>query len=218
MGEYASYRGQSVKIGTCEDMYYLRYDQRYHVQHKSGNVDPVHDAGDLRFRFPWPDEDHLTPGSNTFHDNGYHRGVSIDGFGAIEGLEHSRIQFRHDAGYLTCLPCPEDPAHYTTDSRMVSQLVTTGPLPEPIIIHRNGFNGYPQLVSQKFRPTIGLVPILRCGSCHSMARIEERPEIERLAMCFRSMADREEHSGGRPVFYQTIADRILAGIAEGVPQ
>lgn len=28
MGEYANYMGQRVKIGTCESMYYLRWDQR----------------------------------------------------------------------------------------------------------------------------------------------------------------------------------------------
>ena len=27
MGEYAKYAGERVKIGTCEDMYYLRDDQ-----------------------------------------------------------------------------------------------------------------------------------------------------------------------------------------------
>ena len=31
MGEYASYLGERIKIGTCENMYYLRADQRHLV-------------------------------------------------------------------------------------------------------------------------------------------------------------------------------------------
>lgn len=32
MGEYATYKGQEIKIGTCEDCYYLRADQRHLAQ------------------------------------------------------------------------------------------------------------------------------------------------------------------------------------------
>jgi hypothetical protein len=31
VGEYATFRGSSIKIGTCESMYYLRADQRHEV-------------------------------------------------------------------------------------------------------------------------------------------------------------------------------------------
>ncbi|MBA3354975.1 MAG: hypothetical protein H0U18_03355 [Pyrinomonadaceae bacterium] len=31
MGEYATFKGLSVKIGTCENMYYLRADQANHA-------------------------------------------------------------------------------------------------------------------------------------------------------------------------------------------
>lgn len=54
MGEYATFRGQSVKIGTCEDMYYLRADQAHLVKPTRGSCDPR--AADvqraIRFRFP----------------------------------------------------------------------------------------------------------------------------------------------------------------------
>ncbi len=36
MGEYAIYRGERIKIGTCEDMYYLRPDQVHLVKRVSG--------------------------------------------------------------------------------------------------------------------------------------------------------------------------------------
>jgi|ERR1700722_4953019 len=63
MGEYAGFRGDQVKIGTCEQMYYLRADQAHLVRALPGNVDPLKDAEHLRFRFPFPDEDHIQPGA-----------------------------------------------------------------------------------------------------------------------------------------------------------
>ena len=44
MGEYAKYNNQEIKIGTCETMYYLRYEDRHKVKALKGNVDPVRDA------------------------------------------------------------------------------------------------------------------------------------------------------------------------------
>ncbi len=63
MGEYAKYNGREVKIGTCENQYYLRADQARSVQPLRGNVDPVKDAAAIRFRFPFPDEDQVGPGA-----------------------------------------------------------------------------------------------------------------------------------------------------------
>ena len=68
MGEYAKYGNRQIKIGTCEDMYYLRFDQRRKVRPEDGSVDPVRDAHSLRFRFPFPDEDGISPGEFADHD------------------------------------------------------------------------------------------------------------------------------------------------------
>ena len=64
MGEYAKYNGESIKIGTCEDMYYLRADQAFQVEPEDNSVNPrdPKDARELRFRFPFPDEDGIEPG------------------------------------------------------------------------------------------------------------------------------------------------------------
>lgn len=62
MGEYAKYGNQSIKIGTCERMYYLRYENRRKVQFEPGNVDVNRDPSGLFFRLPFPDEDHIQPG------------------------------------------------------------------------------------------------------------------------------------------------------------
>ena len=57
MGEYARrvQDGQEVKIGTCETLYYLRYDQRNQVNY---------DFGDEKWfwRIPTPEEDGCWPG------------------------------------------------------------------------------------------------------------------------------------------------------------
>jgi hypothetical protein len=63
VGEYAKFSGESVKIGTCEEMYYLRLNQRRLVEHEDGNVNVNGpEVYELRFRFPWPDEDTVEPG------------------------------------------------------------------------------------------------------------------------------------------------------------
>ena len=74
MGEYAMFQGEQIKMGTCEQMYYLRADQAHLVKPLEGNVDPIKDAGEIRFRFPFPDEDHVPPGE--FND--YDRTVVLD--------------------------------------------------------------------------------------------------------------------------------------------
>jgi hypothetical protein len=207
MGEYASYNGESVKIGTCEDMYYLRYADRAKVQHERGNVD-THNAKTvqaLRFRFPWPDEDHLEPGDHGFHGNGYARAVAIPGFDPSPEtraqVEHHSVQFTAQ-GYVTSLPCPE-----------------SGQVVPGVTIHRNGFAGSVLLRAQKYVPGVGLVPILACGGCGAMWREEDRSEIERIAVAFRSEGDRLERMGAHNgtgaadrAWWDKVASRVLDGI------
>lgn len=213
MGEYATRRdnGERIKIGTCESMYYLRHDQRHKVRAESGNVDPVHDAASIRFRFPWPDEDAIEPGN--FED--YARKMRVDGLTPSAAVEHDSIQFSAPAGYLVSLPCPEaGTAHITTVARVAGS--ATALLAQaksaPLTIHRNGFAGSVFLVEQRYRPGIGLVPVLQCA-CGAKWRIEERAEIEDLAMRFRAMADRDPQDA-RARNWHTIADRILDGISD----
>jgi hypothetical protein len=200
MGEYAKHNGQEIKIGTCENMYYLRFDQRALVQAMPGNVDPMaEEVHELRFRFPWPDEDMLEPGANAFHANGYHRAIAAHGMTVPAGVDHSNVQFRADAGYLLSLPCPEGPEAHAG-------------------VWRNGFSGAVQLVAQKLLRDGRLVPVCRCGGCGAMWRMETPSDIEALAVAFRSEADRREHAGsfngtGKQdrKFFDAIADRILEG-------
>ena len=61
MGEYAVRKidGKRVKIGTCEALYYLRYDQRNEVNYDFGQYEWF-------WRIPNPDEDCLLPGEFSF--------------------------------------------------------------------------------------------------------------------------------------------------------
>ncbi len=201
MGEYATRKsdGQKIKIGTCENMYYLRYDQREQVRAESGNVDPVADAAELRFRFSWPDEDTNKPGD--FDD--YGRSLRIDHFDASTDVEHSSVQFSAHNGYLVSLPCPEAGASTITDSDGIAS---------PLTVHKNGYGGAVHLCFHRFRPEVGLVPILKCGGCGAMWRIEDRDKIESLAVALRSDADHMPRDDARRNYYHTVADRVLAGV------
>lgn len=197
MGEYAQRRsdGERVKIGTCEDMYYLRADQRHLVDVETGNVNVnSDDVYALRFRFPWPDEDGTAPGDF----ERFSRAVAVDGATPPPDTDHHTVQFSAPAGYLLGLPCPEG---------------TYNPH-----IARNAFQGAVQLVQQKLLRDGRLVPVCRCGGCEAAWRVEDSSEIEALAVAFRAMGDRKEqlgrHNGTGAAdrsWYDQVADRILAG-------
>ncbi|MFH1111011.1 MAG: hypothetical protein V1790_17700 [Planctomycetota bacterium] len=116
MGEYAIRKSDQteIKIGTCESMYYLRYEDRANVEPLTGNVDPLRDAERLRFRLPFPDEDGVPPGQYT----PYNRGVRLTrkrGEGQREYWEDFAdettvenpgiVQLHHESGLLLNVPC-----------------------------------------------------------------------------------------------------------------
>ncbi len=70
MGEYIRIDGEELKLGTCEDLYYVTYDQARELLTRAvqvpGNLppreylDPKHQ---WRYRFPFPEEDGRAAGS-----------------------------------------------------------------------------------------------------------------------------------------------------------
>lgn len=77
MGEYAKRNsdGQEIKIGTCEDMYYIRFEDRDKVSPLPNSIslsNPAHVDG-CRFRLPFPDENGKQPGE---YEN-YNRGLRL---------------------------------------------------------------------------------------------------------------------------------------------
>lgn len=198
MGEYALYRGNRIKIGTCEDMYYLRWDQRDQVTPLEGNLDPTTHLDVIRFRFPFPAEDGMAPGEFDDHDKGFR----LDGFEQPKNMDHGSVQFSARNGYLVSLPCPEAGAvaGYT--------------------VHKNGYGGPASLVQQGWRGG-RLVGIARCNGCHRAYRLEDGYE-EAAAVAIRAQADRIVRTGRADCTegdaasarrIHEIADRLLAGYA-----
>lgn len=192
MGEYATYRGQRIKIGTCEDMLYLRWDQASLVTPERGSLNPT-DPDTLkviRFRFPWPDEDNVRPGE--FED--FDRGYPLRGFTQPPDLDHGLVQFRADNGYLLSIPCPEGPDAETLTFQQ--RIGTQGYKPVAARIHRNGYGGPAGLVQQAWRNG-RLVGIARCNGCNDIYRLEDKYVNAAV----------ESLGAGK------IADRLLAGYA-----
>lgn len=204
MGEYAKIKGtgERVKIGTCEDMLYLRADQARRVWAQPGNVDPVADADrGIRFRFPWPDEDDIAPGA--FDDP--FRALVVPGLEVPEGVEHGLVQFSATPGYLVSLPCPEGPG-----------ILRDG---DALRVHRNGFPGAVELVQQRYYEG-RLVAVCQCRGCGRAYRLPTLADAEPLIVAVRAMADREHRvaeQNGTPGNaatgdrYHEIAERITAG-------
>jgi hypothetical protein len=205
MGEYARYQGQEIKIGTCEDMYYLRADQVCMVSPEYGNVDPLRDARSLRFRFPFPDEDGIEPGAFDDHD----RGLTVRGATAPE-VDHYSVQFSASNGYLVSLPCPEGIEHLT-----INDQVTT--------IHRNGYGGAVEIVQQRIWED-RLVLVCGCKGCGARWRCETLADAQSVLDGLTAMEARERETAERNNTpgnaatadrYAEVARRIRAGYEPG---
>jgi hypothetical protein len=110
MGEYATRisDGERIKIGTCEDMFYLRFEDRYLVSPLPGNVNPARDveAAQIRFRLPFADEDDIRPGDykDPFRALRLYRGN--EDFTDESTANHpGTIQLQHACGLLVNVPC-----------------------------------------------------------------------------------------------------------------
>jgi hypothetical protein len=196
MGEYATYNGESVKIGTCESMYYLRFDQRGKVDAERNSINPSDPdiLGRIRFRFPWPDEDDNRPGE--FED--YNRSCAVYGMTAPETLEHYSVQFVAQAGYNVCLPCPESKAE------------------KPFKIHRNGFGGAVKLTMQAVRGGV-LAPVFECGGCGAAWSCPDSEDVKLALEWLEQEANRRGTDGKPERWYLEIAKRIRDGYSMRFP-
>ena len=149
MGEYAMHQGQEIKIGTCEDMLYLRWEDRYQVQPMRGNVDPGVDSG-LRFRLPFPDEDCLLPGyyTDAFRGQRLYNNAG-DWLGAPE--------METKPGLLLNIPCYHG-----------MRLPDLGP---DVRVFWNGKGHALELTSVKTMGDGSVVPVVTCLHCRSAWRM-----------------------------------------------
>lgn len=169
MGEYARRisDGQEIKIGTCEDMYYLRYEDRF-------SVEPI-DGSEFghRWRLPLPAEDHLKPGD---YVDPYFRGdttVPLTSYCAVgdngedewcsfepkaEIVEHpGHLQLKHPSGLLINTKCYHGLKLPEAGGDVSS-------------IHWNGKSvHWFELCCLRSTPE-GLFPVVRCRHCDHMYR------------------------------------------------
>jgi hypothetical protein len=194
MGEYARYKGQSIKIGTCESMYYLRWDQVGDVHAESNSVDPMSHRFSLRFRFPFPDEDGTRPGDFDPYD----RNVRVWGVGLpADGIDHYSVQFKAGNGYLLSVPCPEQ-----SDEGIISLDDGTE---KGYKVHRNGYGGAIGVHSQKWVKADEdgperLVTVCTCRGCGALYRLHTRDMAQEVADALT-----------RSDFEREIAARMLIG-------
>lgn len=200
MGEYALRAdGQEIKVGTCESMYYLRFDQLDQITGISGSLDPSSPStwDYVRFRFPFPHEDGIQPGE--FADYDY--SVALWGIEPPE-IEHSMIQFVAREGFNVMLPCPVS---------LEGQLFSV----ESSKIHKNGYAGDVRIVQQRVWEG-RLVLVAACGGCGSRYRYPTIEDVAPVLDWIDKQATRlalpgRDQDEPRAIWWRTIADRISAG-------
>ncbi len=190
MGEYVKFNNQVIKLGTCEDLYYARFqqikDNLYLMEKVEGNdvpagyLEPKHG---YRYRFPFPDEDGRKLGDYENSDRGLLVGVPYNVF---QETEHTKIcrATNCQGGYNVnhYLTCPADPDFIETCS----------PRPRSAPI---------EIVQQK-QVDGQLWTVCRCGWCQSKFRIpRETAEI----LCAAIVDESKDE------YWQEVAKRIMAG-------
>ena len=156
MGEYAIRNSddQEVKIGTCEDMYYLRYEDRAKVRKLANSLDPARELN-LRFRLPFPDEDSVRIGEYEIYDRGERLYTKDDTYAQdlrIPDDDPGVIQLHHESGVLVNIPC-----HHGVKLPDV-----TGE--DDVKVFWNGKSWALELSSLK-NTEDGIKPVIRCRFC-----------------------------------------------------
>lgn len=195
MGEYTA---SGLKMGTCEELMYLRASQRFGIRPAPGSVDPSSAAGERTslFRFPWPDEDGTSVGAFDPPD----RTLPVLGYAMpAEGIEHGHVTLNGKGLSLT-MPCPLGGAGHA---------IVQG------------------LSALRFRRTVGaevelqyqrvmdgaLWSVCQCIGCGRAFRLPPE-EGEALAVAIRSHADVIPEDGEKVAWLHAVADRVLAGYSE----
>lgn len=112
MGEYAIRKSdrQRIKIGTCSDMFYIRYGDRDKVIAEHNSVDIARHPENLRFRLPFPDEDRIFPGDYENYNRALRLyrtmpGTTENFIDSESAAQPGTIQLTHKSGLLLNVPC-----------------------------------------------------------------------------------------------------------------
>jgi len=171
MGEYARIGSNRIKIGTCETMYYLRFEDRAKVEPEANSINPG-TCANLFWRLPFADEDGNGPGNYKDHNRGLrlYRILKdtenpfpperVEDFEDRETIsDPGIIQLSHQAsGLLLNVPCYHG--------------LGLPPVQKPMQAFWNGKGHSFELAHVKNHEGRGLMPIVRCRHCSHMWRYE----------------------------------------------
>ena len=190
MGEYVKLNDQIIKLGTCENLYYARFDQIKDnlalMTKVDGNDEPsgyLEPKNGYRYRFPFPDEDDRKLGEYEKHDRGVLIGVSYE---ILAEVKHDTISKVTDCqgGYnvVHYVTCPADPEFIPTcNLRTVLAPVE--------IVQQKQIDGQ-------------LWTVCRCGWCHQLFRLSKE-QAQKLCDCILEQYKDE--------YWQEIVKRIMNG-------
>ena len=145
-----------IKIGTCETMYYLRFEDK-------NKVTPDKNSGFGWFwRIPFPDEDHILPGDYKNHQRGYRlyqsRKHGCDDFVDESTVnEPGIIQLHHESGLLLNVLCYH--GHKLPETTGDMKAFWNGKSWNFELVHIREDNG-------------NLFPVVWCRHCHKMWRYD----------------------------------------------
>jgi hypothetical protein len=187
MGEDARRKsdGQRIKIGTCESMYYLRFDQRGDVDYRWPALsDDPEKLDPFLYRFPDPREDRILPGDYESAWGGIKLGIK--GFWSTfpEGaVDHGSIQVHAHDGYHFNMPCPEgNPDMYVEKY--------DGKKP-----HRFRNGGITTVVINAQRWYAGrLVLVVQCAACRDSVRLVDLEQVQPILDELKRQGDRHRHN------------------------
>lgn len=208
MGEYINLDGKPYKLGTCEDLYYVRMDQLRQwidagrTEQLSGNLPPreyLKPEHGFRFRFPFPGEEapERVPGSDDY-DHGLR--VCIPKDCDFDLVEHDHVTAHFSAGKYggyqvnAMLPCPQSKEWLTATFK---KSVSGG---------WEGRTSVIEIVQQKYVEA-EIWTVIRCPHCGQKVRLDSTEGL-RLARIIR---DEERDSAHAREFWDEVARRIEDG-------
>jgi hypothetical protein len=212
MGEYITLDGHVTKIGTCEDLFYARWQDlaRWVAEgragHVGGNLEPrqyLADGSGFRFRFPFPDEDGR--GQAAYDDYGrFARVLAPVGFASREDVQHDGLHLPitsagNGGQWLSMayvlLPCPVA-AQWST---VAGVRLSPDPLPSMV-----------DIVQQR-RIGDQLWTVVRCPYCGALWRLP----VEWARELAEHILDAHRGGDADQDMLREVARRMMRGYAPG---
>ncbi len=208
MGEYLIHKGTEIKIGTCENLYYARYqDIADHLGELKKGMDGtpeeyIKESAQSRFRFPFPDEDSTGIGNYEEHDRGILFELPLE---FMHQIEHRKISTQ----ITTVNGCYKEtvqvlcPADKTKENKFVN--IKSWNRPD------GGYPVIPVYLKQQKIYDGRLLVICECAWCGTRFNTPAEFLDVFIAAFKKYYCQCEESDKEKYNFYWEIEERILAG-------